>query len=80
MQRLETNRIPFLQANSLIRLVAAAVGISLVAASGVLLVEAQGRARALVEADPELSGAGVTRIRELMDHRYAERLKLFSVG
>ena len=45
-----------------------------------LLVEAQGRARALVEADPELSGAGVTRIRELMDHRYAERLKLFSVG
>ena len=45
-----------------------------------LLVEAQGRARALVETDPELSGAGVTRIRELMDHRYAERLKLFSVG
>ena len=45
-----------------------------------LLVEAQGRARALVEADPELSGEGVTRIRELMDHRYAERLKLFSVG
>ena len=46
----------------------------------ILLVEAQGRARALVETDPELSGAGVTRIRELMDHRYAERLKLFSVG
>ncbi len=45
-----------------------------------LLVEAQGRARALVETDPELSGAGVTRIRALMDHRYAERLKLFSVG
>ncbi len=45
-----------------------------------LLVEAQGRARALVESDPELSAAGVTRIRELMDHRYAERLKLFSVG
>jgi len=45
-----------------------------------LLVEAQSRARALVEADPELSGKGVTRIRELMDHRYAERLKLFSVG
>ena len=45
-----------------------------------LLVEAQSRARALVETDPELSGAGVTRIRELMDHRYVERLKLFSVG
>ena len=45
-----------------------------------LLVEAQLRARALVEIDPELSGDGVTRIRELMDHRYAERLKLFSVG
>ena len=45
-----------------------------------LLVEAQSRARALVETDPELSGEGVTRIRELMDHRYAERLKLFSVG
>ena len=45
-----------------------------------LLVVAQGRARALVETDPELRGAGVTRIRDLMDHRYAERLKLFSVG
>ena len=45
-----------------------------------LLTEAQTRARALVETDPDLSGDGVTRIRELMDHRYAERLKLFSVG
>ena len=45
-----------------------------------LLLEAQGWARALVETDPELSGDGVTRIRALMDHRYAERLKLFSVG
>ncbi len=45
-----------------------------------LLVEAQRRARALVETDPELRGDGVTRIRELMDHRYSERLKLFSVG
>ena len=43
MQRLDINRIPYLQANSLIRLVTAAVGISLVAASGVLLVEAQGQ-------------------------------------
>jgi len=45
-----------------------------------LLMEAQARARALVDADPELKGEGVTRIRALMDHRYAERLKLFSVG
>jgi ATP-dependent DNA helicase RecG len=45
-----------------------------------LLMEAQTRARALVDADPELRGEGVTRIRALMDHRYSERLKLFSVG
>ena len=45
MQRLEINPIPYLQANSLIRLVAAAVGISLVAASGVVLVEAQSQPR-----------------------------------
>ena len=45
-----------------------------------LLVEAQTRARALVETDPELEGESVTRIRGLMDDRYAERLKLFSVG
>ena len=45
-----------------------------------LLVEAQTRARALVETDPELEGEGESRIRGLMDHRYAERLKLFSVG
>ena len=45
-----------------------------------LLVEAQQRARALVEADPELESQEVSRIRGLMDHRYAERLKLFSVG
>ena len=45
-----------------------------------LLMEAQGRARALIETDPELSEDGVSRIRALMDHRYAERLKLFSVG
>ena len=45
-----------------------------------LLVEAQARARALVETDPQLEGEGVSRIRGLMDHRYAERLKLFSVG
>ena len=45
-----------------------------------LLLEAQARARTLVESDPELSSDGVARIRALMDHRYAERLKLFSVG
>ncbi len=45
-----------------------------------LLLEAQARARAMVKSDPELSSDGVARIRALMDHRYAERLKLFSVG
>ena len=45
-----------------------------------LLLEAQARARSLVDVDPELTGEGVTRVRALMDHRYAERLKLFSVG
>ena len=45
-----------------------------------LLVEAQTRARALVETDPELDGEQVSRIRGLLDDRYAERLKLFSVG
>jgi hypothetical protein len=45
MQRLEIDRIMFLQKNSLTRLVAATVGVSLVAASGVLLVEAQGQPR-----------------------------------
>jgi ATP-dependent DNA helicase RecG len=45
-----------------------------------LLVEAQTRARALVEADPELDGEEASRIRGLLDDRYAERLKLFSVG
>jgi len=45
-----------------------------------LLVEAQARARALVEADPELDEEEASRIRGLLDDRYAERLKLFSVG
>ena len=49
MQRLEIDRVPYLQANSLTRLVAAAVGLSLVAASGVLLVEAQSQARPLYQ-------------------------------
>ncbi len=45
-----------------------------------LLVEAQRRTRALVETDPELADESAFRTRRLMDHRYAERLKLFSVG
>lgn len=45
-----------------------------------LLVEAQNRARSMVEADPDLQGEDVSLIRRLLDHRYAERLKLFSVG
>ena len=49
MQRLDINRVPYLQANSLTRLAAAAVGVSLVAASGVLLVEAQSQPRPLFQ-------------------------------
>ena len=45
-----------------------------------LLVEAQDRARSIVEADPNLREEDVLLIRMLLDHRYAERLKLFSVG
>lgn len=41
MERLEVDRFSYLQANSLSRLVAVVVGVSLVAASGVLVVEAQ---------------------------------------
>jgi len=43
------NRISYLQTNSLTRLVAATVGVSLVAATGVLMVEAQGEARPLFQ-------------------------------
>ena len=45
-----------------------------------LLLDAQTRARNLVESDPELNSKGVSSIRRLLDHRYRERLKLFSVG
>ena len=45
-----------------------------------LLLEAQNRARSMVDVDPDLQGDDVSLIRKLMDHRYAERLKLFSVG
>ena len=46
---MEINRISYLQANSLTRLVAAAVGVSLVAAFGVLLVEAQSQPKPLLQ-------------------------------
>jgi hypothetical protein len=42
---MEINRISYLQANSLIRLVAAVASVSLVAATGVLIVEAQGQSK-----------------------------------
>ena len=45
-----------------------------------LLVEAQRRARAVVEGDPELDSPRNERIRRLLDERYGERLKLFTVG
>ncbi len=45
-----------------------------------MLVEAQRRARRLVEADPELEEPGNARVRELLEERYGERLKLFQVG
>ena len=45
-----------------------------------LLMEAQRRARALVEADPALASPANQRIRELLQERYAERLKMFAVG
>lgn len=46
---MEINRISYLQANSLTRLVAAAAGVSLVAAFGVLLVEAQSQPKPLLQ-------------------------------
>ena len=49
MERLEVNRFSHLQANSLSRLVAAVVGVSLVAASGVLVVEAPSQSRPLLQ-------------------------------
>jgi ATP-dependent DNA helicase RecG len=45
-----------------------------------LLIEAQRRARAIVDADPELEAAPHREIRRLLEARYAERLKLFAVG
>jgi ATP-dependent DNA helicase RecG len=45
-----------------------------------LLVEAQRRARQVVESDPELRREEHRGIRRLLEVRYAERLKLFNVG
>jgi ATP-dependent DNA helicase RecG len=45
-----------------------------------LLIEAQRRARAVVDADPELNAPPHRGIRRLLEARYAERLKLFAVG
>jgi ATP-dependent DNA helicase RecG len=45
-----------------------------------LLIEAQRRARAVVEADPELTLPPHAGIRHTLEARYAERLRLFDVG
>ena len=45
-----------------------------------LLVAAQKRARELVDRDPELRALEHAGIRRLLDGRYGEKLKLFSVG
>ena len=38
------------------------------------------QAESWLEADPDLQGEHVSLISRLLEHRYAERLKLFSVG
>ena len=45
-----------------------------------LLVEAQARARALVEADPRLERPESARVRAVLERRYADRLRLFGVA
>jgi len=45
-----------------------------------LLIEAQERARHTIESDPELQKPENEKIRELIEHRYADRLKMFGVG
>ena len=49
MQRLQADLTLTLQANSLIRIMAAAVSVSLVSAAGVLLIEAQGQPRPMLQ-------------------------------
>ncbi len=45
-----------------------------------LLIRAQGVARAIVDADPELSAPEHGRIRELLEARYGDRMEMFEVG
>jgi len=45
-----------------------------------LLVQAQARARLVIEADPELEGEANRKLKGLIEARYADRLKLFTVG
>ncbi|MBH16333.1 MAG: ATP-dependent DNA helicase RecG [Gemmatimonadetes bacterium] len=45
-----------------------------------LLVEAQYRARLLIQDDPELGSKKAERVKDLLTSRYSERLRLFSVG
>ncbi len=45
-----------------------------------LLVQAQRRARAVVERDPELRAAEHAILRNVLESRYGERLRLFQVG
>ena len=45
-----------------------------------LLVEAQRRARAIVDADPNLESPAHERARLVLENRYAERLRMFGVG
>jgi ATP-dependent DNA helicase RecG len=45
-----------------------------------LLLEAQRRARAVVESDPELASEKHAGLRRVLEARYADRLRLFDVG
>jgi ATP-dependent DNA helicase RecG len=45
-----------------------------------LLLEAQRRAREMVDGDPELRSDANRAVRRLLESRYAERLRLFNVG
>jgi ATP-dependent DNA helicase RecG len=45
-----------------------------------LLTEARHLARGIVAKDPELADPGHARVRELLEHRHAERLRMWRVG
>ena len=45
-----------------------------------LLIEAQRRARATVEFDPELKAEAHTTLRRVLDARFGERMRMFGVG